>query len=116
MACYFAVWSVFVAAVARPWTGPPAVVPPGRNHADAARCSAPAPALTSPLLRSRWNLWFAFLGAAAWVGLEWVRGWMFSGFGWNDLGVGLHAGPAVFPDRRMDRRGRRCRSWRRSST
>ncbi len=45
----------------------------------------------SPLLRSRWNLWFAFLGAAAWVALEWVRGWMFSGFGWNDIGVGLHA-------------------------
>ena len=51
----------------------------------------PPPAGTSSLLRSRWNLWIAFLGAAAWTGQEWVRGWMFSGFGWNDLGVALHA-------------------------
>lgn len=42
-------------------------------------------------LRSRWNLWFAFLGAAAWTGLEWVRGWMFTGFGWNTLGSSMHA-------------------------
>src|SRR5581483_1063761 len=29
-------------------------------------------------------------GACAWVTLEWVRGWLFSGFGWNGLGVALH--------------------------
>lgn len=39
---------------------------------------------------SRWNLWLAFLCSATWVGLEWVRGWMFTGFGWNGLGVALH--------------------------
>jgi apolipoprotein N-acyltransferase len=32
----------------------------------------------------------AFLGASAWVAHEWVRGWLFSGFGWNGLGVALH--------------------------
>ncbi len=36
------------------------------------------------------NLLVAFLGAAAWVTHEWVRGWLFSGFGWNGLGVALH--------------------------
>jgi len=41
-------------------------------------------------LRSRRNLWIAFLCATAWVGPEWVRGWMFGGFGWNALGVALH--------------------------
>jgi apolipoprotein N-acyltransferase len=33
----------------------------------------------------------AFLAGAAWVGLEWLRSmFLFSGFGWNGLGVGLH--------------------------
>ena len=41
-------------------------------------------------LRSRGNLLTAALCAAAWVGPEWVRGWLFGGFGWNGLGVALH--------------------------
>ena len=45
--------------------------------------------------QSRWikstnNLLLAFLVAAAWVTQEWFRGWVFSGFGWNGLGVALH--------------------------
>jgi apolipoprotein N-acyltransferase len=40
---------------------------------------------------SRRNLGVGFCGACAWVGLEWIRGWLFSGFGWNGLGVALHA-------------------------
>lgn len=27
--------------------------------------------------------------AAAWVGTEWLRGWLFTGFGWNGLGVAM---------------------------
>ena len=42
------------------------------------------------VVRSRWNLLFSAAGAAAWVAHEWVRGWMFSGWGWNGLGVALH--------------------------
>jgi apolipoprotein N-acyltransferase len=45
---------------------------------------------TKLLLNSAHNLWVAFAGAAAWVGLEWLRGVVFSGFGWNALGVALH--------------------------
>jgi apolipoprotein N-acyltransferase len=37
------------------------------------------------------NLLIAFVGASAWVTHEWTRGWLFSGFGWNGLGVALHA-------------------------
>jgi apolipoprotein N-acyltransferase len=40
---------------------------------------------------SSWrNLLAAFLSASAWVAHEWVRGWLFTGFGWNGLGVALH--------------------------
>jgi apolipoprotein N-acyltransferase len=43
------------------------------------------------LLKSLPNLWIAVLVAAVWVALEWVRGWLITGFGWNSLGVALHA-------------------------
>lgn len=37
------------------------------------------------------NLLVAFVAASAWATHEWIRGWLFSGFGWNGLGVALHA-------------------------
>lgn len=40
-------------------------------------------------LTSRANLKAGILAAAAWVGLEWLRGIVFTGFGWNGLGVAL---------------------------
>ena len=43
------------------------------------------------LLQSSRNLGIAFFCAASWVALEWTRGWMLSGFGWNKLGVAMHA-------------------------
>jgi apolipoprotein N-acyltransferase len=46
--------------------------------------------MRSPWLSSLHNLWLAFALAAAWAALEWIRGWMFSGWGWNGLGVPLH--------------------------
>lgn len=41
------------------------------------------------------SLKFAGINAAAWVGLEWLRGWVFTGFGWNGLGVAFHETPVL---------------------
>jgi apolipoprotein N-acyltransferase len=41
------------------------------------------------------NLLTALLAAAAWTGLEWLRGILFSGFGWNALGVALGGNPTI---------------------
>lgn len=66
MGLYFAIWAWFLARVLAP---------------DPARRNFP----------NSWaNLAAGALGASAWVALEWVRGWLFSGFGWNGLGVALH--------------------------
>ncbi|MDQ3625264.1 MAG: apolipoprotein N-acyltransferase, partial [Verrucomicrobiota bacterium] len=63
---YLAFWGWFLAAVLAP--------------DDAAR-----------RFQNSWrNLMLGGLGAAAWVLHEWVRGWLFSGFGWNGLGIALH--------------------------
>jgi len=55
------------------------------------RAGRPAPLPKTPWVRSTSNLRLAFLLACAWVAHEWVRGWLFTGFGWNGLGVALHA-------------------------
>ena len=63
-------------------------------QANGTRCSPkPEPRATpapSPWIKSTNNLRLAFILAAAWTTLEWLRGWVFSGFGWNGLGVALH--------------------------
>lgn len=38
-------------------------------------------------MTSAGNIRHAFLGASAWVVTEWLRGVVFTGFGWNSLGV-----------------------------
>ena len=55
-----------------------------------AQARSTAPASRSPWTKSTNNLLLALLLAAAWVTQEWLRGWLFSGFGWNGLGVALH--------------------------
>ncbi|MEI8234575.1 MAG: apolipoprotein N-acyltransferase [Verrucomicrobiota bacterium] len=45
--------------------------------------------------RSGANLGAAALGAAAWTALEWLRGLGALSFGWNGLGVSLHANLAM---------------------
>ncbi|MGA0845112.1 MAG: apolipoprotein N-acyltransferase, partial [Luteolibacter sp.] len=38
----------------------------------------------------RHSLLHAMALAAIWAGTEWLRGWLFTGFGWNPLGVAFH--------------------------
>lgn len=60
MAFYFALWTVFWSRIAGG--------PDGKY---------------STLI----NIRRCFLGACAWVAIEWLRGWLFTGFPWNFLGV-----------------------------
>ena len=94
----FAFWSWFVGLI-RPSVVAPKAFGAGANdfHADKwsamlARGRKPIVAApSSPWQRSTNNLRLAFLLASAWVAHEWIRGWLFGGFGWNGLGVALHA-------------------------
>lgn len=69
-AVYFGLWAWFAARFAKP-----------RDE----RCFSP-----NTIVSSLDSLRCAFLGGAFWCGCEWLRGLVFTGFGWNGLGVALH--------------------------
>ena len=88
MGVYFAIWS-WLAGLLRPRRSLPA--PALRRNAGATnQPNELPPEARSPWLSSFRNLWLAFILAAGWTALEWVRSWMFTGWGWNGLGVALH--------------------------
>ena len=64
LALFPAVWALFVATWGNPWRGEEK----GLFH-------VPRHALACALV---------------WTGLEWLRGWLFTGFGWNTLGTAFH--------------------------
>jgi apolipoprotein N-acyltransferase len=74
LACYTGLWSLFAATVGRP----------AKGEESESRLS---PSLAG--IRA------AALNAAAWVFLEWFRGWFLGGFGWNGLGVPMQANAAM---------------------
>ena len=93
----FAFWSWFCGLMRRPVVATvPAADATARPVANKwssmlERAGRPTPVPKTPWLRSTSNLRLAFLLACAWVAHEWIRGWLFTGFGWNGLGVALHA-------------------------
>jgi len=71
LAIYFAAFGAFAATVGR-WI----LIAPDKNKKDLFGQSFSV-------------LKVAFLNGAAWCGFEWIRGILFTGFGWNGLGVAL---------------------------
>lgn len=74
LAIYPALWGMVVSRWMNPWSG---AVATGR---------------WGETVRSLLN---AFAQASLWAGLEWLRGWALTGFGWNGLGVAMHEQPVM---------------------
>ncbi len=78
LALYFGAWGAFAGSTGRPeFAHSPVNSSLGNSRAT----------LIRPALQS---CYVALLNGGAWCGLEWLRGWVLSGFGWNGLGVALH--------------------------
>ena len=78
LALYFGAWGAFAATTGRP------------QFLKSAQSRLPddkQDSLTGTALQSCYT---GLLNGGAWCGLEWLRGWLLSGFGWNGLGVALH--------------------------
>lgn len=71
LALYPALWAMAVAAWMNPWAK--------KSERLAGTWSA-----------SSRSLAYAAAHACTWAGLEWLRGWALTGFGWNGLGVAMH--------------------------
>ncbi len=85
---FFALWGGIAATVGRPRDailGSLPASPEGNEEGEASK-----PSLTRASLHS---LRCSFLNASVWVCLEWLRGWLLTGFGWNGLGVAFHENP-----------------------
>ncbi|MBK1832741.1 apolipoprotein N-acyltransferase [Roseibacillus ishigakijimensis] len=70
LALFFGLFGLFAATTGNPFRRKRA---PGTRLAEAGR-----------------SLAYAALNGGVWCGLEWLRGWLFTGFGWNGLGVAFH--------------------------
>ena len=88
MAIYFALWAWFCGLL-RPREAR-RQLSAGKWDQMLAEARSTAALPRSPWTKSANNLLLAFLLAAAWTTQEWLRGWVFSGWGWNGLGVALH--------------------------
>lgn len=86
---FWGAFGAFAASLGNPW----------RKHgASVAADFAPTPSFGlshTALCDSLLSLRVAFCHAAVWAGLEWLRGWLFTGFSWNGLGVAFRESLAM---------------------
>ncbi len=98
LALYFALWGLFASGAGNPWRQKPEVLRESETGIAAKvseRLKKEKRRRGRSVEESRRVLIFAIVNACCWCGLEWVRGWFFTGFGWNGLGVAFHNQPIL---------------------
>lgn len=103
LALYFGLWGAVAVSVGNPWRKRKtketkegeSSTSKIQQKIDQKQSSQKVGLLGGVLGESTRSLKFAFINAAAWVGFEWLRGWVFTGFGWNGLGVAFHDIPVL---------------------
>ncbi|MCH7225355.1 apolipoprotein N-acyltransferase [Verrucomicrobiaceae bacterium E54] len=91
LALYPALWGMFAATWGNPWREQENRSESGIEKRMRERTGSDL----RPLRDSMRSMGFAFALAGFWCGTEWLRGWVFTGFGWNTLGVAFHRTPVL---------------------
>ena len=84
LSLYPAIFGAFAATIGRPSDAK--LCPPKADTID----GTPGSKWDASFSTAWTSIRVALLNAAAWTGLEWLRGIAFTGFGWNGLGVAFH--------------------------
>ncbi|MFC7337013.1 apolipoprotein N-acyltransferase [Haloferula chungangensis] len=92
LALFVGLWGAFAAKWANPWAV--VEVPAGETSLERKLREK------SQMKSSHWkvsaaSIRVAFALAALWASLEWLRGWLFTGFGWNPLATAFHDTPVM---------------------
>lgn len=102
LALYFGLWGAIAVSIGNPWrkrggrqAGRSAGGSIQQKIVQKEATQKKSGLLGGVLNESIYSLRFAMINAAAWVGVEWLRGWVFTGFGWNGLGVAFHDTPVL---------------------
>ena len=106
LAIYIGVWSMFLATVGNPWKQ---VIDDDEADQKVSRIDQRIAEklasqkqggkkkfkVMSGFGESMRVMRFAVMHASLWVVLEWMRGWLFTGFTWNGLGIAFHDTPTI---------------------
>lgn len=92
---YTGIWGAFAATIGNPWRE--------RNTASASESSIDRKIREKSQSKGKSSHWkesfrslrYGFVLAGLWCGQEWLRSWVFTGFGWNSLGVAFHDTPVM---------------------
>jgi len=104
LSLYFGLWGIISVSIGNPWKKQKKrSVTPEPNASNGIQqaiqkklnTQSGTSGLAGTFTDSLKSLKFALINAAAWVGFEWLRGWLFTGFGWNGLGVTFHNTPVL---------------------
>ncbi|MBB5350604.1 apolipoprotein N-acyltransferase [Haloferula luteola] len=91
LALFPALWGAWVAKVVHPW-----IDRAPKDESRIAMKMRQKEVVRAGHWQASWkSLRIALSAAAVWCVLEWLRGWLFTGFGWNTLGVGFHRTPVM---------------------
>lgn len=110
LSLYFGIWGVVCATVGNPWKKSGVQEQEKKSRVDQAIEKKLAASnarsnlatggkkkfdLMSGFGTSLRVIKFAIMHASLWVVLEWLRGWLFTGFTWNGVGVAFHETPTI---------------------
>ncbi|MEI6674139.1 MAG: apolipoprotein N-acyltransferase [Verrucomicrobiota bacterium] len=91
---FWGLFGAFAATLGNPWhkRAPNGKAPAhhGTHAPHGTHGVVPAPVVSPTPSAARLSLRTAFCHGAVWAGTEWLRSWLFTGFGWNGLGVAFH--------------------------